>query len=85
MSRAPHTAAAAHVLRSRSETEVQPGFGRGVVDTPIDPLALQRGEEVLGHCVVVRVADGAPRQPEPELFAAILERQRRIMTPWFEW
>jgi hypothetical protein len=58
------------------------GLGRPTV--PIDQLALERGEEALGHRVVVGVAHGAHRRPHAHLLAALAEGDAGVL-PWSLW
>ena len=50
---------------------------------PVDQLALEGGEEALGHRVVVGVADRAHRRAHAHLLAAL--RRRRSLVYWLPW
>src|SRR5262249_24559955 len=46
---------------------------------PIDELALETGEEALGHCVVVGVSDASHRGSHAHLAATLAERDAGVL------
>src|SRR5678815_4224107 len=57
-----------------------PGLGMGLEATTVQHFALERGEEALGHGVVVRIADRTDRGHDAHFLAALAERVTRILT-----
>jgi hypothetical protein len=59
----------------------KPRFGLRLEATAVEELALERGEEALTECVVLRVADGSHRRANTHLLAATPKRDRRVLPP----
>ena len=56
-------------------------FGPGLERTPVDEPAFERGEEVLGHRIVIAVASRAGRRHHCGLPAPFAEGQRGVLSP----
>ena len=54
-------------------------FGLGREPVAVEEFAFERGEEALGHRVVMAVADRAHRGDDAALAAALRERVRRVL------
>ena len=57
----------------------QAGFRRGLKGAAVQQFTFQGGEETLTQGVVKAVADGAPGRPDPDLPAAVAERQGSVL------
>ena len=63
----------------------QPCFGLSLPAAPVDQLALERGEEALGHGVVVSVAYGSHRGSDVHLLAPVAEGDRGVLGEFNPW
>jgi hypothetical protein len=71
---------AAAIVKSFDELERgHPRLGLRLEPTPVEKLALERGEEALAHRIVVGVSDRAHRGTHARFPAAVAERDRRVL------
>ena len=60
--------------------QIDPGSGEVPEAGLVEQLAFEAGEEALGHGVVAAVADGAHRERDAGIAAALPEGQGRVLT-----
>ena len=57
-----------------------PRLGLALKPAPVQHFSLQRGEEALGHGIVIRIAGGPHRGHHPGFAAALTERIAGVLT-----